>query len=171
MGNNDFAVRKVLLRIISVIFYIMIMMMLAGCATRLVDFTVISTKNIEWNRADEFERADERSQGEDVAHLIIFIPTSAVSVEAAVDRAIETVPGAVALVDGVVRRRFWWIPYVYGQDAIIVEGTPLIDPQLASNWDDPYLVSHINPDGTVRETVAVPREEYVRIRQDYLEPR
>ena len=46
------------------------------------------------------------------------------------DRAIESQPGAVALVDGVVSFKSWIIPFIYGQQKYIVEGSPLIDPKL-----------------------------------------
>ncbi len=43
----------------------------------------------------------------------------------AIDKAIEQYPGAVGLADGVVKSNNWWIPFIYGQDSYIVEGTPL----------------------------------------------
>ena len=45
-------------------------------------------------------------------------------------------PGAVALIDAVLRERFFYIPYVYGQQAYIVEGSVLIDPKLADVNDE-----------------------------------
>jgi hypothetical protein len=50
------------------------------------------------------------------------------------DNAIESVPGAVALLDGVLNHNFWYIPYIYGQESYDVEGTPLIDPLLLKNY-------------------------------------
>lgn len=102
----------------------------AGCTTRIVDFTTISTKNVDWSKAETFSRAPSRVEGRDMAHLIIFIPTGVPNMKEAIDRAIESVPGGVALVDGVVYSKFWWIPYVYGRTSYVVEGTPLIDPAL-----------------------------------------
>src|SRR3990172_6884047 len=93
---------------------------------------MISTKNIDLSHAASFQRAKARSEGIDKIHLIVFIPTGVPNMKEAIDRAIERVPGAVALVDGVVSSRFWWIPYVYGQSMYVVEGTPLIDPSVAS---------------------------------------
>lgn len=139
--------------------------LLTGCATRLVDFTVISSKNIEWSRASEYRRASQRTEGVDMVHIIIFIPTGVPNAKEAMDRAIESVPGAVALVDGVITSKFWYIPYVYGQQSYVVEGTPLIDPKLASTWEHgQYLVTYVNRDGTVRETTSVSKQEYASIR-------
>jgi hypothetical protein len=143
--------------------------LLTGCATRLVDFTVISSKNIEWSRANEYQRASQRVEGVDMVHWIIFIPTGVPNAKEALDRAIESVPGAVALLDGVITGKFWWIPYIYGQQSYVVEGTPLIDKKLASTWTHgEYLVTHVNRDGTVKETKAVSKEEYASMRSAVL---
>jgi hypothetical protein len=116
------AVALVLLGIIS-----------TGCTTRLVDFTAISTKNVDWSKAATFNRSSARVEGKDTAHIIVFIPTGIPNMKEAIDRAIESKSGGVALVDGVVYSKFWWIPYIYGQTSYVVEGTPLIDPALTGN--------------------------------------
>jgi hypothetical protein len=69
-----------------------------GCTSRLVDFTIISTKNIDLSHAATFQRAQTRVEGRDVVHIILFIPTGIVNLKEAIDRAIGSVPGAVALV-------------------------------------------------------------------------
>ena len=136
-----------------------------GCATRLVDFTIISSKNIEWSRANEYQRATQRVEGVDMAHWIIIVPTGVPNAKEAMDRAIESVPGAVALLDGVITQKFWWIPYIYGQQSFVVEGTPLIDKRLASTWTHgEYLVTHVAADGTSSETKSVNKQEYASIR-------
>ncbi|NOU36089.1 MAG: SHOCT domain-containing protein [Kiritimatiellaceae bacterium] len=104
-----------------------------GCTTRLVDFTTISTKNVDWSRAATFSRAPVRVEGKDVVHIIVFIPTGIPNMKEAIDQAIESKPGCVALVDGVVYQKLWWIPYIYGQSSFVVEGTPLIDSGLSGN--------------------------------------
>lgn len=103
---------------------------LTGCTNRFVDFTAISSKNIDMSRGAEFTRSPKRVTGEDTAHIIVFIPTGTPNAKEAMDRAIESVPGAVGLLDGVITTKAWWIPYIYGQSSVIVEGTPLIDPKL-----------------------------------------
>ena len=106
--------------------------LMTSCVSRLGAFTVISTKNIDWSRAAEYQRNNKRVDGEDVFHIIIFIPTKMnITIEDAVDQALEKVPGAVALVDAVLRSKFFYIPYIYGQSAYIIEGSVLIDPKLA----------------------------------------
>jgi hypothetical protein len=103
---------------------------LTGCTHRYIDFTTISSKNIDLSRGAEFERGPQRVVGEDTTHIIIFIPTGQPNAKEALDRAIESTPGAVALLDGVIYNKSWYIPYIYGQSTIQVEGTPLIDPKL-----------------------------------------
>lgn len=107
---------------------------LSGCTHRYIDFTTISSKNMDMSRGAEFERGYGRVVGEDKAHIIIFIPTGTPNAKEALDRAIESTPGAVALLDGVITHKSWWIPYIYGQSTIEVEGTPLIDPRLKPGY-------------------------------------
>ncbi len=105
-------------------------LILNSCSRRLVDFTIISTKNVDLTRGASFERGKSRIDGEDKIHIILFIPTGTPSIKEAIDNAIESIPGCVALLDGVVYAKSWWIPYIYGQSKYLVEGTPLIDPKL-----------------------------------------
>ena len=102
---------------------------LSGCETRIADFTALSSKNIDWSHASEFERSPLRVEGKDSVGIIVFIPTKAkIDVKEAVDKAIEKTPGAVALVDGTIYRSSFW--FIFGEEAVRVEGTPLIDPYL-----------------------------------------
>jgi hypothetical protein len=48
-------------------------------------------------------------------------------IKEAIDRAIESAPGAVALSDATIERGFWYIPYVYGEGWIAVEGNPVFE--------------------------------------------
>ncbi|MCH4823374.1 hypothetical protein ML462_09320 [Gramella lutea] len=76
--------------------------LLSSCAYRITDFTIISTKNVDLSRASTFTRNTNRNEGVDKAHIILFIPFGRPHLKEAIDRAIESTPGAVALVDGVV---------------------------------------------------------------------
>jgi hypothetical protein len=78
-------------------------LVLTGCATRLGAFTVISTKSIDWSRVSEFKRSTQKVEGRDMYHIIIFIPTKFnITIETAVDNALEQVPGGIALIDAVL---------------------------------------------------------------------
>ena len=135
--------------IILTLFALLAIIMLSGCVTRLGDFTVISTKNIDWSKASNFKRHTAEVEGQDIAHIIVFIPTKfAINIEEAVDEAIETVPGAVALTDAVIRHKFWYIPYIYGQEGYVIEGTPLIDTSRVTEKDlEGFYLSYIDEDG------------------------
>jgi hypothetical protein len=105
--------------------------LLSGCTTRITDFTVISTKNVDISTIGHSKRGTNRIEGRDTAHTIIFVPTGIPNLKEAIDRAIENVPGAVALVDGVVYHEYFYIPCIYGRASYVVEGTPLITDESA----------------------------------------
>jgi hypothetical protein len=105
----------------------------ARCVRTITDFTIVSTKNIDMSRAGEFKRSQRVCRGRDVVHWVTIFPlsfTGEPDMKPAIDRAIQSVPGCVALVDGRIREVFWYIPFIYGQNAIIAEGTPLVDPNI-----------------------------------------
>jgi hypothetical protein len=110
----------------------LIVLLCSSCASRLGAFTVISTKSIDWSRAAEFQRKPGRIEGADRMHIILCFPTTGqITIEDAVDDALKQVPGAIALIDAVVRVQN--ISFVlYSQSAYIVEGSVLIDPKLVS---------------------------------------
>ena len=118
------------MKITTILASSMILLGLANCYQRLTDFTVISSKNVDLSRASDFKRGKDRVIGKDLKHIIIFIPTGRPDAKEALDKAIETTPGAVALADGAITSHWWYIPYIYGRQWFEVEGTPLIDQKL-----------------------------------------
>ncbi len=140
---------------------------ISGCATRIVDFTLISTKNFDLSRAAEFKRTRKRVNGEDVRYIVIFIPTGNPSVKEAIDRALEKVPGGVALLDGVVESQSWYIPYIWGENKIVVEGAVLVDPRLRAasgqvDYEDGHYVISMDEEGNVDTLDVVSDAEYFR---------
>ena len=113
----------------------------SGCRTRLTDFTVLSSKNLDFAQVEKFHRGQNRVSGTDTSYIIIFIPTGVPHIKNAVDRALESVPGAVALVDGVVYAENWY--FIIGANSFIVEGTPLIDPSLVKSAQAPAAGGHL----------------------------
>jgi len=141
-------------------------LLLSSCAYRITDFTIISTKNVDLSKASTFTRGKTRNEGVDKAHIILFIPFGRPHLKEAIDRAIEATPGAVALVDGVVYSKSWWA-ILYGQTKIIVEGTPLMDPALASNEKMPeYSIAKLDKNGDVKEIAEISKEEYLNMKND-----
>ena len=112
----------------------LIALMLAGCVTRLGRFNTIAPGNVDWSRSSEFKRTEQRVEGSDMAQLIVFVPTKyQVTIETAVEHALAQVPGAIALQDGEIYGKFFWIPFIYGESGYMVQGSVLIDPKLAGS--------------------------------------
>ena len=119
------------MKLVPIVSAVALLSFSTGCSQRLTDFTVLSTKNVDLSKIGSYTRHPTRVTGEDKKHIIIFIPTGIPNAKEAIDRAIESVDGGVALVDGVVESHSWWIPYIYGQTKYVAEGTVLVDPALA----------------------------------------
>lgn len=98
-----------------------------SCSTRLMDMTAVSTKNIDLNSLNGYTTAvNSRVKGEDTVHIISFIPLGFPNAQDAVDRAIEkNGSSCVGLSNAVLHNEWWWIPLIYGQEKIIVEGDPI----------------------------------------------
>lgn len=100
----------------------------SGCAHRIGDFTVASTKNINVKDGTHTINHGKRLTGRDTIHVITFIPTGAYpDMKEAMDNAIEKSPGAVALSNVTIKRGQWYIPFIYGQDYYEVEGNPVYE--------------------------------------------
>ncbi|MDT9547438.1 MAG: hypothetical protein RI826_08905 [Chlorobium phaeovibrioides] len=153
--------------------------MLSGCSTRLVDFTILSSKKVDLARAATFVRDEGRVSGCDMAQIIVIVPTRTPDAGAALDRALASVPGAVALVDGVLTHKWFYVPYIYGESAYIVEGTALIDPAglpaatagREGTLDRLYVVTRMDGNGEVRDSRVVSEKEYEHIRSGFFPPR
>ncbi len=104
---------------------------LIGCTYRLIDFTVISNKNV--NLGSNSEAMGERVEGKHQVYWFITIPMGRPNVEEAVDRAIESAgPGYDALIDGVLYQYTRW--YVLtGVSGIKVVGTPVKSADLRAS--------------------------------------
>jgi hypothetical protein len=140
-------------------------MIFSGCSYRVLDFTLVSTKNVDLSKASSFERGKQRVEGLDKVHIIISIPTGRPNLKEAVDRAIETTPGCIALVDGVIYSKSWWA-ILYGQISYLVEGTPLIDKNLTINSSNipKYGRITINKDGKTESIESISSFEYFALK-------
>jgi hypothetical protein len=155
------------MKTLSRVLILFLAILLSACTSRLLDFTVVSSKNVDLSRAADFERGKTRVEGSDYAYIIIFIPTGIANMKEAIDRALEKVPGAVALVDGVVYSKFAYFILV-AMSGYTVEGTPLIDPALAATeLESKYMICQLNKDGEVDSFEYVDEEEYYRIRDKH----
>lgn len=132
---------------------------LTGCTQRVTDFTVISTKNVDLS-SKSLKRASERIVGEDPAYIILVFPVGTTHLKQAIDNTIEKVPGAVALVDGVVSFTSFYIPMIFGKQSYVVEGTPLIDQNILSSLPSNYIISIYNDELKDFEVKYVSKEEF-----------
>lgn len=139
----------------------------SGCSYRVVDFTIISTKNVDLSKAGTFTRGKTRNEGKDVAHVVVGFAIGRPSMKEAIDRALEQTPGAVALVDGVVYSKAWGA-LIYGQNIMIVEGTPLIDPSLAMNGVEmpEYSFLEMDRNGKVKGYKEITEEEFLALKSN-----
>ena len=149
-------------------FIVLSIFILSSCSHRLIDFTIISTKNISLTKGESFVRGENRVKGTDVVHWIIFFSTGEINIKEAVDKAIESTPRCVALLDGVIYTKFWWIPFIYGQEAVIVEGLPLIDPNWILNSEKKLTYGKIELDknNKIKEVVSLSFSEYITLKND-----
>lgn len=100
------------------------LLVLSGCSRRIIDFTVISSKNVPiTEKGTEFKKATTRVKGVDSKTSILFFQGMP-DMKEAIDDAIEKYPGAVALTDGVIYSKSWSC-FLFGKNKFEVEGTPL----------------------------------------------
>lgn len=114
---------EIFAKLVTSIVLITSILMFAGCATRIGDFTIISSKNINYSNFDEFEVNRSRSTGEDIKFF------GYPSMEEAVDRAIESVNGGVAITDATVEMVYYFFSQGYR-----VEGNVVVDPDRKINY-------------------------------------
>lgn len=91
---------------------------LTSCTLRLVDFTVISSKNVNVPRGK-----GQRVTAKDCVFVVI-VPIGMPNIKEAIDRAIESAGADYdALVDGVIYQDNF--AFIFGQMCFRVEGTPI----------------------------------------------
>lgn len=151
---------------LSLIVLISMTFILSSCSRRILDFTLISSKNVDLTKGASFIRGKNRVEGTDKVHWIICFPTGSVNIKEAVDKAIESTPGCVALLDGVIYTKFWWIPYIYGQQSATIEGLPLIDPSLALNstQSPTYGKIELDKNGEIKKVESLSSNEYLALK-------
>jgi hypothetical protein len=144
------------------LFAISISIILTSCSQSIFNFTLISTKNIEIEKLSFLKKSSEKAKGEDKAHIIVVIPSKTVKIDQAITNTIDKIPGCIALVDGVVTSKLWYIPYLYGQQRIVIEATPLIDTSLVkSSKLTKYGKIFLNKKGEIKSFQAISDVEFL----------
>ena len=59
------------------------MLLTSSCSHRILDFTVISTKNVDLN--GQFVRSTDKVKGIDKQHIVLFIPIGNPDIKTAID--------------------------------------------------------------------------------------
>lgn len=127
-----------------------------GCTQRLFDFTIVSTKNIDLAQLSSTEKGKNRVEGEDKSDIVVFIPTRTIAIDQAIDNTIEGIPGCIALLDGVVYSKSWWVPFIYGEQRFIIEATPLIDSSVVGTTPiSKYNKVHLDTNGKFKSIEAI----------------
>lgn len=135
----------------------------SGCTSRITDFTVISTKNVDLS-SPSLKRSANRIEGVDTAYIVLFIPTGVPNLKEAIDRAIEKVPGCVALTDGVVYGKSWSV-FVAGANSFVVEGSPLIDEKTLSSLPSNYIYAYYDDAQSDFVVEYVDKSEFEKIKE------
>ena len=112
---------------LNLIALIIVSLLISGCAHRIGDFTVASTKNMNIKSALHKVDFDKRLVGIDLKHIIFFFPTGIPNMKEAMDNAIEKAPSAVGLSNVTVKIVNWYIPLLYGQQYYEIEGNPIFE--------------------------------------------
>jgi hypothetical protein len=137
---------------------------LTSCATRIGDFTLMSSKNVDLSALGSFQRSGKNVKGRDMkVSMILFFPLNPkYDMKKALDSALSKILGAQEIVD--VRIDMQKIPLLLVTlEGYVVSGSVLINPNVVdaseTTPDKPYLVMNTN-DGENFTKRYVSEEEY-----------
>jgi hypothetical protein len=107
-------------RLLPVSLILLVLVLAAeGCTTRLGDFTVLSTRNVDVAGL----KPGDRFSGEDCVNFLFgMIPLGQLNLKNAMDQALEKGKGDI-MVDIVLTSSGWAFPLIFGQQCVVVEGT------------------------------------------------
>lgn len=142
-----------------------LLLVLTGCTVKLTDFTLLATKEVDPGRMAELQRGGTKAQGEDSLHIILFLPMEKkLPMSEAVNKAIGSVPGCVALADGTITLENGYLFLLAGYVAYEVVGIPLIDQRLKAELPSRYIVMSYDRGEERFVTEYVSRERYEAVR-------
>ena len=95
----------------------LVLLFVVGCSTRMGDFTILSSKNVDIG--GKYKKL-ERHSGSDITPYILFFPIGEPNLEEAVDECLEIGQGDL-LTNVLVETSSWWA-ILYGQQIITVTG-------------------------------------------------
>ncbi|MBN2489839.1 MAG: hypothetical protein JXQ29_03200 [Planctomycetes bacterium] len=105
-------------------------LVLAGCTHTVAKFALVAPEPVRLMQIASSRATVAKVRGEDDNHILVVVPWRwrAHDMHVAMKRAIETVPGGIALLDCEVRETKFHVPFIYGYYAYVVEGRVLVDP-------------------------------------------
>ncbi len=104
-------------------------LLLTGCSRRLIDYTVISSKNVRLDLPDG--ATGPRTEGKDGVTVILGIPLGTPNIKEATDKAIENAGSQYdALIDGVISSCF--CAFIFGKSKVKIECKPINTTMLPS---------------------------------------
>jgi hypothetical protein len=151
----------------NIVLLVILAVLNSSCSYKVIDFALLSSKNVDFSKGSSFVKGKSKVEGKDLAHIIILVPSKTIKINVALDKAIESKQGCVALLDGHIYQKFWFIPYIYGKQYFVVEGIPLIDPSLAFNVNKTSLYQKIelNQNGDIKLQENISSTEYYALKE------
>ena len=104
-------------------------LLLAGFALLAVSCTTrVADKNMDLKHTAGYTTTyNVRSKKKKKKHVIIFFPTGIPDMKEAIDNAIEkNGPNCVGLANATLERKWFYIPFIYGQESFVAEGDPIM---------------------------------------------
>lgn len=102
------------------------LLLLPSCSVRLMDMTVVTTKNIDLNNLQGYITATNgRVNGKTTRHVVCLIPLGGLNYKDAVDDAIQKNGSSCVGLSNAVLKAVGWNVLLYGQESIVVEGDPI----------------------------------------------
>jgi len=111
----------------KLLLFSLLSVVLASCSTRVGNFTVLSTRNMDITKYT-YKISPTRVQGSDETLFFGILSSDQPCAQTAISKAMEAAgPDCVGLSDATINYKWWWIPYIHGSHSYTVEGNPILN--------------------------------------------
>jgi hypothetical protein len=116
-----------------------LLILFPACTHTVAKFSIVALKPVRPAQIASARAGRTKARGEDSNQIILIVPLRWRShdMRVAMQQAIDSVPGGIALLDCEVLETKFHIPFIYGYYAYAVEGRVLVDPLLRSGRTGP----------------------------------